>query len=753
MVFSAHDIAWFKDVTKDDIALVGGKGANLGELTKAGFPVPLGFILTANAYYDFIRENNLSLKIKHLLSTANFDDPKSLSQVSGHIKNLIQKSKLSDGFVKDIISSYNKLGSSLDQALVAVRSSATAEDLKTASFAGQQETYLNVKGDAMLLEKIKEGYASLFDERAIFYRHNQKLDHTKVGIALVIQKMIESDASGVMFTIDPVSNDKSKITIEAIFGLGEYIVGGIVTPDHYEVKKDNLDILIKNLSFQEKLLKKSGIYDKEVKLSKNQGSKQKIPDAIIKELANFGKQIEKHYYFPQDIEWAVEKNKVYIVQSRAVTTTAKTEASEQVIKVSEDQILLKGEPASPGIATGVAKVIFSAKELDKILAGDILVAPQTNPDFVPAMKKAKAIVTDEGGRTSHAAIVSRELGIPAVVGTGSATKTLKSGQTYTVNGTKGEIYKGSFATTEKKNNFTLNENIKTATKVYVNLSEPDLADKVAASGADGIGLLRAEFMMAEIGTHPKKLIKDGKEKIFIEKLAEGIRKFCTAFDNKPVVYRASDFKTNEYRNLIGGKDFEPEESNPMLGFRGAFRYIHDPQVFNLELEAIKKVRSEGHKNLWIMIPFVRTVEELEKVKKLINKSGLERSETFKIWMMVEIPSNVIELEKFIQIGIDGVSIGTNDLTMLILGTDRDNSEVASEFNEQNESVMWALERIVKTAQKYKITSSICGEAVSIYPDLLKKLITFGITSVSVFPDSVERCRKLIQETEKELLYR
>jgi pyruvate,water dikinase len=753
MAFSAHDIAWFKDVTKDDIAFVGGKGANLGELTKAGFPVPPGFILTANAYYDFIRENKLSLKINHLLSTTNFNDPKSLSQVSGHIKKLIQNSKLSDGFIKDIISSYNKLGTVLDHALVAVRSSATAEDLKTASFAGQQETYLNVKGDAMLLEKIKEGYASLFDERAIFYRHNQKLDHTKVGIALVIQKMVESDESGVMFTIDPVSNDKSKITIEAIFGLGEYIVGGIVTPDHYEVEKDDLKILVKNLSFQAKQLKKSGIYNKEIKLSKNEGSKQKISDTIIKELANYGKQIEKHYYFPQDIEWAVEKNKVYIVQARAVTTTAKTEASDQVIKVSEDQILLKGEPASPGIVTGVAKIIFSAKELNKILAGDILVAPQTNPDFVPAMKRAKAIVTDEGGRTSHAAIVSRELGIPAVVGTGSATKTLKSDQTYTVNGTKGEIYKGSFVTTEKKNSFTLNENIKTATKVYVNLSEPDLADKVAASGPDGIGLLRAEFMMAEIGTHPKKMIKDGKEKVFIEKLAEGLRKFCTAFGDRPVVYRASDFKTNEYRNLIGGKDFEPEESNPMLGFRGAFRYIHDPQVFNLELGAIKKVRAEGHKNLWIMIPFVRTVEELEKVKKLINKSGLERSETFKIWMMVEIPSNVILLEKFIQVGIDGISIGTNDLTMLILGTDRDNSEVASEFDEQNESVMWALERIVKTAQKYKITSSICGEAVSIYPDLLKKLITFGITSVSVFPDSVDRCRKLIQQSEKELLYR
>ncbi|MDP3173696.1 MAG: putative PEP-binding protein, partial [Phenylobacterium sp.] len=399
-----------------------------------------------------------------------------------------------------------------------------------------------------------------------------------------------------------------------------------------------------------------------IKLSKKQGKKQKLSDSLIKSLAEIGQKIEKHYYFPQDIEWAIQNNKIYIVQTRAVTTT-KSVAKINNTTLSESDLILKGDPASPGIASGVVKVILSAKEINKIVPGDVLVAPQTNPDYVPAMKKAVAIVTDSGGRTSHAAIVSRELGIPAVVGTEIATKKLKTGNIITVNGTKGEIYKGGFFIVKTTQTEKIS-NIKTATKLYVNLAEPDLAEKVAGKNPDGVGLLRAEFIMADIGVHPKKMIHDGKKQIFIDKLAIDIAKFCKAFDSKPVVYRTSDFKTNEYRNLIGGKDYEPQESNPMLGFRGAFRYVHDPDVFKLELEAIKNVRNKmGYKNLWLMIPFVRTVEELIKVKKLINDAGLSRSSTFKIWMMVEIPSNVILLEKFIATGIDGISIGSNDLTM------------------------------------------------------------------------------------------
>ncbi len=397
----------------------------------------------------------------------------------------------------------------------------------------------------------------------------------------------------------------------------------------------------------------------------------------------------------------------------------------------------------------VIKAAKSAKEINKVLQGEVLIAPQTNPDFVPAMKKASAIITDMGGRTSHAAIVSRELGIPAIVGTEKATKILRTGLVVTVNGATGEIFKGGVVTSSVRPSETVDEDesIKTATKVYMNLAEPELAAKQSARKADGIGLLRAEFMMAGIGTHPKKMIRDGKKKEFINQLASSLEEFCSAFNPRPVVYRASDFKTNEYRNLIGGKEFEPSEPNPMLGYRGAFRYIHDPEVFELELEAIKQVRNKkGYKNLWLMIPFVRTPKELEEVKKLISDSGLHRSPTFKIWMMVEIPSNVILLEDFISKGIDGISIGTNDLTMLILGTDRDNSEVAHEFDERNEAVLWAIEKVIKTAGKHEITSSICGQAAS-YPEILEIAIKAGVTSVSVTPDLVGPVRKLIAEKE------
>lgn len=747
-------VAWFTEIDKNDVPLVGGKGANLGEMANTGFPVPNGFVVTSKAYYEFIKDNKLDIKIRHLLSTTNFDNSKSLDNVSQHIKKMIINGTLSEETAKQIVSSYTKLGGKLDYPLVAVRSSATAEDLANASFAGAQETFLNVKGDAVLLQKIKQGWASLFDGRAIFYRHQEHFDHLKVGIALVVEKMIESEKSGVMFTIDPVTNDKSKIVIEAIYGLGEMIVQGEETPDHYEVLKSDFSIISKRTSLQNKMLKKVGLRDKVIKLSKKQGSKQKINDAQIVALAKLGEKLEKHYYFPQDIEWAIEDDKIYIVQTRSVTTT-KTE--KQVVitgKISESDIILKGDPASPGIAAGPAKIVLSAKEIDKVLPGDVLVAPETNPDFVPAMKKAVAIITDSGGRTSHAAIVSRELGIPAVVGTIKATKTLKTGNVITVNGTTGEIYKGGFATKQTRHVENPYQDIKTATKLYVNLAEPDLAEQIAQRNVDGVGLLRAEFMMAGIGVHPKKMIHDGKKQEFINKLSEDLGKFCKAFDPRPVVYRASDFKTNEYRNLVGGKDYEPEEPNPMLGFRGAFRYINDPEVFKLELEAIKLVRNKmGYKNLWLMIPFVRTVEELIAVKKIVNNSGLERSSTFKFWMMVEIPSNVIMLEKFIEAGIDGISIGSNDLTMLVMGTDRDNSEVATEFNEMYPASLWAFEHVIKTAHKYGITSSMCGQAVSTYPELVRDVVSWGITSVSVSPDAVDNTRKLLIQTEKEILRR
>lgn len=743
-------VVWFKEVGKGDVALVGGKGANLGEMINSGFPVPPGFIVTAYAYYQFIKDNNLDKKIKHLLTTVNYDDQRSLDSVSKIIIREIINCEISQQLKLQIYSYYKELGSIGKDALVAVRSSATAEDLPSASFAGQQETYLNVRGDTNLLIKIKECWASLFGARAIFYRHENKFDHFKVGIAVPVQKMVESEKSGIMFTIDPVNNDKTKVVIDAVYGLGEMIVQGQVRPDHYEVSKQSDKILNKEISSQKVMLKKVGNNNKEVRVSFLSRKRQKITDAQIIALYKLGRKLEKHYFFPQDSEWAIEGKNIYLVQTRPITTMNPKKDSAKAQKIEYGPLLFKGAGASPGIISGHVRILKSAKENSSIESGEILVATQTNPDYVPAMKKAVAIITDEGGRTSHAAIVSRELGIPAVVGTEVATKTLKTGDLVTVNGQTGEIFKGGSPITTANNstNFEDEPVIKTATHVYINLAEPELAEKSALRHADGVGLLRAEFMMAGIGKHPKKMIRDGKKKEYIESLAKDLIQFCSAFSPRPVVYRASDFKTNEYRNLAGGKEFEPIEPNPMLGYRGAFRYIHDPEVFALELEAIKKVR-QTYKNLWLMIPFVRTPKELEEVRKLISKSGLTRSDTFKLWMMVEIPSNVILMEEFVNQGIDGISIGSNDLTMLILGTDRDNSEVASEFDERNPAVLWALEKVIKTAGKLGITSSICGQAAS-YPEILDVAIKAGATSVSVAPDLVGPVRKLIAEREERI---
>jgi len=771
-------IAWFDEIDKNDIARVGGKGANLGEMCKADIPVPYGFVVTSNAYFDFIKESKIDSLIRDRLKIYQYKDPRSLQETAKYIQKLIIGKPIPEKIAREVTHAYlnlvintkksksvvQKISSIMKEPYVAVRSSATAEDLPEASFAGQQSSYLNVHGEASLVFKVREAWASLFTPRAIFYREEQKYDHMKVGLAVVVQLMITSDTSGVMFTIDPVTNDKNRITVESIFGLGELIVQGSVNPDRHEINKKSFGIENKKISYQAKKMTKIGGKNRIVNLNKSLGSRQKISDKQVIEVAKLGLKLEKHYYFPQDIEWAIEKNNIYIVQTRPITTIKKTDGAKESkefakkVETSDLKLILKGDPASPGIGSGSTKIISTSAEIHKVAKGDILVTRYTNPDFVPAMKKAVAIVTERGGRTSHAAIVSRELGIPAVVGVNNATKTMHVDSIYSVNGSKGEIYKGALSSgkiRELESEYfkkKASRDVKTATKIYVNLATPDRAREVGKMNADGIGLLRAEFMIADIGTHPKKLIKEHKSHIFVNKLSEDLIKFCQAFNPRPVVYRATDFKTNEYRNLIGGKDYEPEEPNPMLGYRGAYRYMSDPKVFELELETIKRVRNKfGFKNLWLMLPFVRTVRELVEVKKIIAGSSLTRSSSFKLWMMVEIPSNVILLDKFCEAGIDGVSIGSNDLTMLILGTDRDNTEVAPEFDERNEAVIWAIERVIKICHKYKVTSSICGQAPSDYPELVEKLVKWGITSMSVNPDAIDHVRETVFQAEKKLV--
>jgi len=416
------------------------------------------------------------------------------------------------------------------------------------------------------------------------------------------------------------------------------------------------------------------------------------------------------------------------------------------------KLILKGNPASPGIATGPVKVILSAREIHRIEYGDVLVAPHTSPDYVPAMRRASAIVTDHGGVTSHAAIVAREFGIPCVVGASVATGRLKTDLLVTVNGATGEVFRGRMVGAVTKPLVDYSPSFyKTKTKLYVNLAEPERAEEVAKMDVDGVGLLRAEFIIAQIGTHPKRIIKDGKQNIFINKLAENLKIFCEQFNPRPVIYRLSDFKTNEYRNLKGGSVFEPEEENPMLGFRGAYRFIKDPQVLKLEVEAIKKVRNTyGFKNLWVMVPYVRTVNELIKIKKLLSSFGLVRSSSFKLWMMVEIPSNVILLEDFLAVGLDGISIGSNDLTMLTLGTDRDNSELATVFDERDPAVLRSIEKVIKTCRKFKVSSSICGQAPSTYPEIVENLVRLGIASISINSDGVVNARETVYNSERKI---
>ncbi|PKH45172.1 phosphoenolpyruvate synthase, partial [Dehalococcoides mccartyi] len=687
-------IVWFNEVTKNDIPLVGGKGANLGEMTNAGIPVPPGYIVTANAYFDFINSSNLHPAISKALESLDINDSKQLSVVANIVKEMILSTPMPPGLATQIKTAYKKMG----QGLVAVRSSATAEDLPEASFAGQQSTYLNIEGGDEVVVAVQKCWASLFEARAIYYRVQQNFDHLQVGIAVPVQKMVQSQASGVCFTIEPITSDPTKIVIEAIYGLGEGLVSGEITPDLYILDKEGPAVLSRTISHQERrLVRKNGNstsgaedesgnnYWQPVPSTKQE--QQKITEDDIITLAKLAMLIENHYKGPQDIEWAKEENEIYIVQSRPVT--ALKDASELEPEI-DAPIMLQGAAASPGLATGGVKILQDPSEIDLVLPGDILVAEMTTPDFVPAMKRAAAIVTNRGGRTSHAAIVSRELGIPCVVGTGEATKVLKNDQMITVDGTHGKVYNGKVTRNVKTSNIAsiVREAIRTKTRVYVNLAQPELADKVAARNVDGVGLLRAEFIFSQIGKHPRYMIEMGQQEEYIQQVYAGVLSFAKAFYPRPVVYRTNDFKTNEYRDLLGGDKYEGQEENPMLGYRGVSRYIKDIEVFKMEIEAIKRVRKD-YPNVYVMLPFVRTVDELVKVKRILEDEGLKRGPDFKLWMMVEVPSNIFLIDKFIDAGIDGISIGSNDLTQLILGVDRDSEMLRETFDERNEAVLVA----------------------------------------------------------------
>ena len=758
-------IRWFEDISKDDVDIAGGKGANLGEMSKAGLPIPPGFVVTAQAYKKFIEEMGIKDKILAMLKDLDVEDTDKLQKIALDVQKLIEATEIPEDIKDAIKEAYGQINvherSKAEELIkpseefVAVRSSATAEDLPEASFAGQQATFLNIKGADDVVNAVRKCWASLFTARAIYYRQKNNFPTEKVLISVVVQKMVNSDKSGVMFSINPATNVESEVVIEGAFGLGEAVVSGAVNPDLYIVDKKSLKI--KTIEVKEQGIKiikdpKTGKTVKK-KLSPKEEKMQVCNDKEIRELARLAKKIEKHYGKPQDMEWAIEGENVYIVQSRAVTTFKKP-VPEKIEEVTEGEILTKGETASPGVAFGPVKIVRDIKELDKIQKGDVLVTTMTTPDMVPAMQKAVAIVTDEGGLTCHAAIVSREMGTPCIVGTGNATEVLKEGEVITVHATHGNVYKGKFEVEKEEvvaaPVIAAARPLITATQVKVIMDLPDFAEKVAKeTNADGVGLVRLEIMIAQGGIHPAEYIRTGKKEDYIKLLMDGIGGIAKAFTGKPVWVRCSDMRTDEYRNLKGG-DKEPKETDPMIGWHAIRRLLDEPEILKAEFEAIKRLYDQGLKNIGVMIPFVIRTREVREAKKIMREIGLEPCEDIQFGVMIETPASCWVIDELCKEGICFVSFGTNDLTQLTLGIDRNNERIAKLFDEMHAAVLGEMKIVVETCKKYGVETSICGQAGS-RPEMAKFLVKIGIDSISANPDAVAQIREVVARTEKALL--
>ena len=753
-------IVYLNELRVNDIPYVGGKGANLGELTSAGFPVPNAFVLSTLAYDHFLGKSKIFTKIQKELASIKKSSDQTLTDASARIRALFEQYEIPADLKKEVLEAYANLFPGGKKGFVAVRSSATAEDLPDASFAGQQETFLNVSTPDDLIDKVRKCWSSLFTARAISYREKQGFAHDQVKLAVVVQRMVNSDASGIMFTVDPNSG-KDDIIIEAGFGLGEAIVGGEVTPDTYTVNKGHMEIVKKRIAVQKwKYVKGPDGKTKQADIPKEQQKAQKIDDKHIIELASVGRQIEIHYERPMDIEWCIEDNKVFIVQARPITAVGGATNETANESAAGADVLTTGLGASPGLATGTVRFYDDGMSLDIVKDGDVLVTTMTMPDMVPAMSRAVAIVTNEGGMTCHAAIISRELGTPCVVGTGNATSALRDGMVVTVDGTSGTVYSGNLTKGNAKQAEPQTAAAQSApitgTKVMVNLSMPAKAEEASKLPVDGVGLMRIEFLFTNyIGEHPQAVIADGRSQELVNKLAEGIGKVARAFYPRPIVLRTSDFKSNEYRDMKGGIDYEPMESNPMIGWRGCSRYVSDnyKEAYMCELRAIKKVRDEmGLKNVWIMLPFVRTIEEVETITEMMRSAGLRRGKDLKLYFMAEVPVNVFMADEFCR-HCDAFSIGSNDLTQLVMGADRDSDILGrmGYFDERNEGVKRAISQLIRVAHAHGVPVSICGQAPSVYPEFTEFLVREGIDSISLNPDTVVKTKTMIASVEQKIM--
>jgi len=754
-------VLWLDEVGSDDLAAVGGKGASLGELTGAGLPVPPGFVVTAGTYRSFIEETGIDEELFAAVDVDS-DDSKALAQASKRAEELILETDIPEEMRQGILDAYDDLGDG--QAFVAVRSSATAEDLPDASFAGQQETFLNITRED-LVQRVKECWASLFTQRAIYYREEQGFDHDIVDIAVVVQRMVDAEKSGVMFTSHP-STGEPEIIIEAAWGLGEAVVSGSVSPDNYVVERETATVEEVTVADKKILMEKDAETGETVEraVPDDMRNQQVLDESEIERLVDLGRQVEDHYGTPQDVEWAIFEGEVYMLQSRPITTisgsagstsTSATDGSGVQLEEDDDnEVILKGLGASPGIASGPVRIVDKLDELDKVGEGDIIVTEMTTPDMVPAMKRAAGIITDEGGMTSHAAIVSRELGVPAVVGTSSATRELDDGRVVTLDGDKGTIRSGTVASKEEQtdplDDVRPQNPVKpmTATEVKVNVSIPEAAHRAAVTGADGVGLLRVEHMILSTNKTPERYIRDHGADAYVEEIVTGIQTVADEFYPRPVRVRTLDAPTDEFRQLQGGED-EPKEHNPMLGYRGIRRSLDTPDVFAHELEAFRRLYDMGYDNVEVMFPLVNDAEDVIQARNLLEEAGIDPDK--RSWgVMIETPASALCVEEMAEAGIDFASFGTNDLTQYTLAVDRNNGNVADRFDELHPGVLKLIGETIETCREHGVNTSICGQAGS-KPKMIRYLVNAGVSSISANIDAVRDVQHEVKRVEQQLL--
>jgi pyruvate,water dikinase len=757
----------FADLGRGDVDYAGGKGANLGELTSAGLPVPDGFVVGAPAYAAFCASSGLRDRLAELLDRVNVEDTAALQVASAAARELFDTTPIPEHLQREIRAGYEALAGDDPQAPVAVRSSATAEDTDATSFAGMNETFLNIRGADAVIDAVRRCWRSLFGARTIYYRGLNGFAQADMDIAVVVQQQLASTRAGVMFTVNPATGERGELVIEGSFGLGEAVVSGSVSPDRYVVEKATLAIRRREVHHKDLIIEYApdgGTAQRT--LSEEEALRPVLADGEVRAVAELGRRIEEHYGSPQDTEWAFDpEGTLWMLQSRPITTLH--DASEDTVAVEPSQpqaVLLHGLGGAPGSASGAARVLTSLGDAASLNEGDVLVTHMTAPDWLPLLRRAAAVVTDSGGMTCHAAIVSRELGIPCVVGTGEATRRLRDGEIVTVDATRGVVLEGVVASDPAR--AASQERAAgagggarpatapvTATQILVNLSEPSQVERVKRLPVDGVGLLRAELMVLEAlaGDHPRTLLEEGRGGEFVARMAEGLGTFAAGFAPRPVTYRTIDFRTNEFSGLRGGERFEPHEANPMIGYRGALRYTREPDIFGLELNAIRTVWDSGQRNLHMMLPFVRSTRELRRCREEIAASGLLDRPGFELWVMAEVPSVLFNLKEYAGLGVTGISIGSNDLTQLLLGADRDNEVLAETFDERDPAVTAYLRELIPRARELGLRTSICGQAPSVHPEYAELLVRAGIDAISISVDVVDRTRALVAAAEQRVL--